>query len=235
VDQGEKKAESADADAAKAEEASEKEAEPEKELSPLERLQADLEELQEKARGKKKEYLTHLADFENNKKKSMKERESRRRNATANFARRMVEVYGEFQETFPEALEGKEEGSPVLALQEGVLMTRDVFRSTLERSNVERLEAEIGTPVVSARHEVVGSIQGDGSAPAKSIAEVVEAGWIMDMRSANPQVLRKAKVNTSAIVSYFTASSHRLHNLRFTPKLIEMWLLEMSVCQTTAC
>lgn len=188
----------AEAKAGDAEEPPEAEAEPE-ELSPVERLRRDLEDFQERSRGKKKELLLAFADFENSKKKFMKERESRRRTATANFARRMVDVYREFEDLPALKVDSsaeKVEGSPCVALQEGVSLTRDLFAAALEKSNVERLPVEPGTPVVNARHEVVGSTQGDGSLPEGSIAEVAEAGWMMDMRSQAPQVLQKAKVKT---------------------------------------
>jgi len=169
----------------------------EKELSPIERLQQDLEDFQEKSRGKKKELLLGLADFQNTQKKFNKERESRRRTASTNFARRMVDVYREF-EAMPElqATSEKEEGSACAALQEGVSLTRDLFAVALEKGNVERIPVELGTPVVNARHEVVGSAPGDGSLPESSIAEVSEDGWILDLRSQMPQVVHKAKVKT---------------------------------------
>lgn len=168
----------------------------EEELTPVERLQRDLDDFTERSRGKKKDLLLALADFENTKKKYTKEREGRRRIASTNFARRMVEVYKEFEEVsaFKISTEGKEEGSPIAALQEGVSLTRDLFGQALEKSNVERLPVELGTPVVNARHEVVGSASGDG--PEGSIAEVSEDGWISDLRSSSPQVLQKAKVKT---------------------------------------
>lgn len=167
----------------------------EQELSPMERLQVELEELQETSRKKKQELLLALADFENNKKKYMKERETRRRYASVNFATRMVAVYSEFEELPAlNRLEPAQEGSPVLALQEGVSLTRDLFAAAMDKSNVEKLSVEASTPVVNTRHEVVGSIPGDG--PEGSIAEVIEAGWVMDLRSQKPQVLRKAKVKT---------------------------------------
>merc|ERR1719456_1855494 len=111
----------------------------------------------------------------------------------------MVDVYKEFEDL--PALKagscvGKDEGSPCAALQEGVSLTRDLFATALEKSNVERLPVELGTPVVNARHEVVGSTPGDGSLPDGSIAEVTEAGWMMDLRSQAPQVLQKAKIKT---------------------------------------
>lgn len=165
------------------------------ELSPVERLEVELEELQETSRAKKKELLLALADFENNKKKYMKERETRRRYASVNFATRMVGVYSEFEELPAlKVLEGAQEGSPVLSLQEGVSLTRDLFAAAMDKSDVEKLSVEAGTPVVKTRHEVVGSTPGDG--PDGSIAEVIEAGWVMDLRSQKPQVLRKAKVKT---------------------------------------
>jgi molecular chaperone GrpE (heat shock protein) len=202
----------AEAEKAKAEEAAEAEAKAaaaeaeaeaaaaaaEEELSPVDRLRRDLEDFQGRSAAKKKEFLIALADFENTKKRFTKERESRRRKATVNFARRMVDVYTEFQDhpALQGVTEAAGEGSPCLALQEGVSLTRDLFTSALEKGNVEKIPIELGTPVVNARHEVIGSNPGDGSLPDGSIAEVAEAGWILDLRSSAPQVIHKAKVNT---------------------------------------
>lgn len=174
-----------------------KEAEPEKELTPVEKLQKELDELNEKATKKKRELLLALADFENNKKKSTKEREGRRSKAAANFATSMVEVYREFGElpSLNAKLE-KGEDTACAALQEGVALTRQLFASALEKSNIERIPIELGQPVVNARHEVVGSVEGEVDHPKGSIAEVVDAGWIMDLRSSKPVVLEKAKVKT---------------------------------------
>jgi molecular chaperone GrpE (heat shock protein) len=182
----------------KSEEPKAEEAEPERELTPVEKLEKELEEVTEKSTKKKRELLLALADFENNKKKFTKEREGRRSRASANFARSMVEVYGEF-EALPSLnvqIEGKEEGNACIALQEGVALTRQLFASALEKTNIERIPIEIGQPVVAARHEVVGSVAGDGNQPKASIAEVTDAGWIMDLRSSSPVVVQKAKVKT---------------------------------------
>jgi len=186
---------SKEAKASKAE-AREADAEEAEELSPVERLQQELDELQDQSRAKKKELLLALADFENNKKKFMKEREGRRRTANTNFARRMVDIYREFEDLPAFKSSGTEEGSPCAALQEGVTMTRNLFATALSKSEVERLPVELGTPVVKARHEVVGSTAGDGSLTEGSIAEVIEAGWMMDLRSQTPRVLHKAQVKT---------------------------------------
>jgi molecular chaperone GrpE len=173
-------------------------AEEEKELTPVERLQKELDEVTEKRGKKKRELLLALADFENNKKKLTKEREGRRSKASANFATSMVEVYREFEElpSLNAKIETDGEGNACAALQEGIALTRQLFASALEKSNIERIPVEIGQPVVKARHEVIGSVSGDGNQPKDSIAEVTDAGWIMDLRSSSPVVLEKAKVKT---------------------------------------
>mmetsp|Transcript_148226 Transcript_148226/g.258631 ORF Transcript_148226/g.258631 Transcript_148226/m.258631 type:complete len:121 (+) Transcript_148226:315-677(+) len=112
----------------------------------------------------------------------------------------MVDVYHDFEamEAFKigESGDKAELSEACVALQEGIKLTRDLLNSGLERGSVERFHADPGQPIVAARHEVVGSVPGDGSLPTESVAEVTEPGWALDPRSANPLVLRKAKVKT---------------------------------------
>merc|ERR1719507_194896 len=70
----------------------------EKEESPLELMEKELAEAEDKMKKEKHELLLALADFENNKKRYMREREARKRVATVNFATKMVEVYSKYDE-----------------------------------------------------------------------------------------------------------------------------------------
>eukprot|EP00927_Polykrikos_kofoidii_P073716 TRINITY_DN69734_c0_g1_i1.p1 TRINITY_DN69734_c0_g1~~TRINITY_DN69734_c0_g1_i1.p1 ORF type:complete len:319 (+),score=73.05 TRINITY_DN69734_c0_g1_i1:63-1019(+) len=168
----------------------------EKELSEVEKLQKILEELEEKKKAKRTELLLALADFENHKKKYMRERLARRRNATINFARKMVEVYGEFQDAFTQKSEDVHESCE--ALLEGIVLTKDVYKAALDRYDVVPIVPELGTEIIAARHENAGAVV-SSEHPPDTIAEVVREGWTLAASGAatHDAVLQKARVKVA--------------------------------------
>lgn len=196
---GEKDA-SAKEDAAGEKEATEKKAkEPEKPAEPVlteeERAVKDVEELEEKLKKKKHELLLQLADFENNKKRFQKERLSRRKAATVTFARKMVEVHDEFVElSKPSEAEIPE---TCQALHEGIQLTGDLYRAAFERYDVTAIAPELGSPFEKARHEDAGTVA-NGELPPKSIAELVEPGWLLEASEGPATVLRMATVKLAS-------------------------------------
>lgn len=179
-------------------------AEPAKELSEADKLQSEVEKLEEKKRAKRTELLLALADFENHKKRFMKERQVRRRNATVNFSRKMVEVYDEFQQELAGSLAAgggnDEPHESCQALLEGVVLTKDLYKAALERFDVMPIAPELGKPLEAARHEDVGFVAG-GELPANTIGEVVREGWVLAASrgdgAAHATVLRKARVKVA--------------------------------------
>lgn len=153
------------------------------------KLTRELSELEEKVKAKKHELLLAFADFENNKKRYAKERESRQRTATAGFAGRMVGVFTEFEELVVDHGEQSREAGQ--ALLEGVVLTRDLYRTTLEKFDVKPMSTEPGEPFVSARHEL--SLE-DDSKPTGAVTETLRLGWVFEPRGAPPVVIQKAQV-----------------------------------------
>eukprot|EP00931_Biecheleriopsis_adriatica_P075902 TRINITY_DN49673_c0_g1_i1.p1 TRINITY_DN49673_c0_g1~~TRINITY_DN49673_c0_g1_i1.p1 ORF type:complete len:323 (+),score=111.60 TRINITY_DN49673_c0_g1_i1:56-970(+) len=174
------------AEEAKAEEATEEEQAPEK------LLEAELTELQEKVRAKKHEVLMALADFENNKKRFLKEREDRRKRSAANFSTKMIEVFVEFDE-FASSRHGT---GACQGLHEGVALTRDLYKTQLEKFGAKQIEVEAGEPFVAARHENVGSVE-SSDLPEHSVAELVRPGWVYDPEGPKPVVIVKAEVRVA--------------------------------------
>jgi len=163
--------------------------------TPEERLACEVAELQEKIRSKKHSLLLSLADFENEKKRLLKERESRRQRAMISFADKMVEIFNEF-DTLVLASATAESGAlseSCKSLQEGVALTVDLHKSTLERFGVEQFSVEPGQPFVGARHESLGNIEREDLA-VNTVAEQVQPGWHLKEGKSSPSVLRKAQV-----------------------------------------
>ncbi|CAK0843602.1 unnamed protein product, partial [Prorocentrum cordatum] len=152
------------------------------------KLKRELAELQEEVKAKKHDLLMTLADFENNKKRFAKERETRKRTATVGFARQMVDTYSTFEELLVAHNEQSSEAGQ--ALLEGVVLTRDLYRATLEKFDLKPLSVEPGEPFVAARHECAS----DDDKPSGAVAEMVQAGWIFEPRGSPPVIIKKAQV-----------------------------------------
>eukprot|EP00405_Crypthecodinium_cohnii_P009820 CAMPEP_0206444394 /NCGR_PEP_ID=MMETSP0324_2-20121206/14886_1 /ASSEMBLY_ACC=CAM_ASM_000836 /TAXON_ID=2866 /ORGANISM="Crypthecodinium cohnii, Strain Seligo" /LENGTH=258 /DNA_ID=CAMNT_0053912409 /DNA_START=295 /DNA_END=1071 /DNA_ORIENTATION=- len=167
------------------------------EESALDMLKKELDEAEDKLKKEKHELLLALAEFENNKKKNLTERDGRRRNAMVNCARKMVEVYSEFDAMAhsEDKVDGLSDASK--ALQEGINLTRDLYRSTFERFDIVALQPEVGKPMNSNHHEKVEEVKSEGAAP-HSIVEVVKPGWILEPDSQKPVVIKKAQVKVAA-------------------------------------
>lgn len=163
------------------------------EEAPEKLLQKELTDLQELVRQNKHELLLSLADFENNKKRFLKEREDRRRNSMSNFATKMIQVYGKLNDFAVE----KHNSGTAQALHEGVALTRDLYKASLEKFGVRPIQVEIGEPFVAARHEKTDTIQST-QLPTNSVAAIVRPGWILDPDTPKPIVLQKAEVHVSS-------------------------------------
>lgn len=163
------------------------------EEAPEKLLQKELTDLQELVRQNKHELLLSLADFENNKKRFLKEREDRRRSSMSNFATKMIQVYGKLNDFAVE----KHNSGTAQALHEGVALTRDLYKASLEKFHVRPIQVEIGEPFVAARHEKTDTIQST-QLPTNSVAAIVRPGWILDPDTPKPIVLQKAEVHVSS-------------------------------------
>merc|ERR1712039_111127 len=169
------------------------EQEDEVELDEGKRLTKELAELQDKFKAKRHEVLLLLADFENNKKRFTKERESRQRAASVNFAQKMVDVYLEF-DAVAKRTHGKGELSEACkGFREGIELTRDLYCTTLERFGAKQVTVEAGTPFVAQKHENVGAVENPDLA-VDSVAETLRPGWMIETKGAAPVVLQKAQV-----------------------------------------
>lgn len=188
---------------AKAESGSESQSAEGKDAKPAapsqgETLRKEVAELQDKVKSKKQELLLSLADFENTKKRFSKEREARNRGATTHFAKKMVETYVEFNALTAAGEAGSGELSEAgQSFHEGIVLTRDLYRTTMARFGVEQFTVEPGQPLVLSRHESVGTVEDAGLA-ANTVAEVVQPGFTLEPGAS---VLRKARVKTAAAPS----------------------------------
>jgi len=169
------------------------EAQSEAEESPKDLLTAELKEAEEKLQKEKRELLHSLAAFENDRKAHAVQRDGRKRTATLTFAKEMIEVYDKFNEFSHEEDAVADLSDSCKALREGISMTRDIFRKTLENFDVEPLAPAPGSHMTKDKFESLGEVESE-EFENNTVAEVVRPGWIFEANTPHPTVLRKAQV-----------------------------------------
>lgn len=139
----------------------------------------------------KDKLLRTLADMENLRRRSQKDREDAIKFSAANFARDMLSVADNLRratESIPE--EGDADGASLTALTEGIALTEKELISTLERHGIRKIEP-IGEKFDPQFHEAMYEIP-TVDAENGTVLQVVEAGYVIHDR-----LLRPAKVGIS--------------------------------------
>ena len=146
------------------------------EQDPFAALQAELAE-------QKNNYLRLYADFENYKKRSMKERMELLKNANADMIISMLPVLDDFERAL-KATEGLEEKHPV---REGMVLIYNKLKNLLEQKGLNPMESA-GTEFDTDMHDAITNIDAGEKKKGKVVDEV-EKGYYL-----NDKVIRHAKV-----------------------------------------
>lgn len=123
-----------------------------------------------------------LADAENTRKRSVKDRDDAGKYAVAAFARDLLD----FGDNFRRALESLPDSTPV-AVSEGLSAMDKELLATFERHGVRKIEP-LGEMFDANFHEVMFEMPVEGK-PAGTIAQVIDPGYVL-----NDRLLRAAKV-----------------------------------------
>lgn len=136
----------------------------------------------------KDKLLRTLADMENLRRRSQKDREDALKYASANFARDMLSVADNLRraiESIPE--DGDSDGAALVGFIEGIALTEKGLLSALERHKIEKIEP-MGKKFDPQFHEALFEIP-TNDAPSGTVMQVMETGYIIHDR-----LLRPAKV-----------------------------------------
>ena len=136
----------------------------------------------------KDKLLRTLADMENLRRRSQKDREDALKYASANFARDMLSVADNLRraiESIPE--DGDPDGAALVGFIEGIALTERGLLSALERHKIEKIEP-MGKKFDPQFHEALFEIP-TNDAPSGTVMQVMETGYIIHDR-----LLRPAKV-----------------------------------------
>lgn len=165
-------------------EAQQKAEEPEKELTPEEELQAEVEKLQAQQEEMKDKYLRLSAEFDNYRKRTMKEKAELILNGGEKAFKAILPVIDDMER----ALATMQKATDVDAVKEGVDLIYNKFIQILGQNGVHAIdtkEKELDTDF----HDAIAIIDAPSEELKGKILDCVETGYTL-----NDKVIRHAKV-----------------------------------------
>lgn len=158
--------------------------EPEKELTPEEQLQAQVDELTKEQEEMKDKYLRLSAEFDNYRKRTMKEKAELILNGSEKAFKAILPVVDDMER----ALATMQKATDVEAVKEGVELIYNKFIQILGQNGVQAMdtkEKELDTDF----HDAIAIIDAPSEELKGKILDCVETGYTL-----NDKVLRHAKV-----------------------------------------
>ena len=158
--------------------------EPEKELTPEEKLQAEVEKLQAEQEEMKHKYLRLSAEFDNYRKRTMKEKAELILNGGEKAFKAILPVIDDMER----ALATMQKATDVDAVKEGVDLIYNKFIQILGQNGVHAIdtkEKELDTDF----HDAIAIIDAPSEELKGKILDCVETGYTL-----NDKVIRHAKV-----------------------------------------
>jgi molecular chaperone GrpE len=150
---------------------------PAEEVSEVDALKAELEDQKDK-------YLRLAAEFDNYRKRTMKEKSE----LILNGGKKCIESILPVVDDFERALSNMEKATDVDAVKEGVALIYNKFTASLAQNGVKKIEAT-GQPLDTDFHEAIAVIPAPTEEQKGKIIDCVQTGYML-----NDTVLRHAKV-----------------------------------------
>ncbi len=152
-----------------------KTADSETEASEIEKAQKEIEQLKDK-------YLRTVAEFDNYKKRTLKEKAELLLNGSEKAISSILPILDDFERAIADKTE-----EPA-AMKEGVVLIYNKFVKTLETLGVKKIETE-GKDFDVDFHEAVALVPGMGDDKKGKVIDCVQTGYKL-----NDKVIRHAKV-----------------------------------------
>ncbi|SHJ19369.1 molecular chaperone GrpE [Malonomonas rubra DSM 5091] len=162
----------------------------EAELSPEEQLLAEVDKARSEAKAHQEQYLRTLADMENLRKRTQREKEELAKFANENILREILPVIDNLERAIEHA-EQSEMGETGAGLLEGVQMTLTQFSQVLDRFGVKPVES-LGQPFDPNLHQAMGQMESE-EYPANSVAQQMQKGYQLNDRLLRPAMVMVAK------------------------------------------
>lgn len=153
----------------------EKVADAEKQEDPLEKANKEIADLKDK-------YLRTLAEFDNYKKRTLKEKAELILNGSEKTVKAVLPVLDDFERAL------KDKSDDPKAIKDGVQMIFNKFVKALESLGVKKIDTD-GKDFDTDFHEAVAMVPGMGDEKKGKVIECVQTGYTL-----NDKVIRHAKV-----------------------------------------
>ena len=158
---------------------------------------AELAKAKAEAGQLKDQLLRALAEAENTRRRSQREREDTARYASANLAKDVVQ----FADNLSRALaavpaEALAQDETLKNLVEGIAATERQFLTSLERHNIKRIDP-MGEKFDANLHQAMLEVPGTGK-PAGTVVQVLQPGYLLHDRLLRPALVGVAKADASA-------------------------------------
>lgn len=153
------------------------------EISELDAFKAQLTETQEALEKEKKEYLFLMAEFDNFRKRTLREKSELLRNGAEAAMKGLLPIVDDFER----GLEAIKDTDNAEAVKEGMALIYNKFIKYLEQNGVKAMEST-GADFDDELHEAVALVPGAPEQKGKVI-DTLQKGYTL-----NDKVLRHAKV-----------------------------------------
>lgn len=153
-------------------------------LTEEEKLAQELEKANEQIEEQKDKYLRLSAEFDNYRKRTMKEKAELILNGGEKSISSILPIVDDFER----ALKNMETATDVAAVKEGVELIYNKFMSVLGQNGVKVIETK-EQPLDTDYHEAIAVIPAPNEALKGKILDCVQTGYIL-----NDRVIRHAKV-----------------------------------------
>lgn len=153
-------------------------------LTEEEKLAQELEKANEQIEEQKDKYLRLSAEFDNYRKRTMKEKAELILNGGEKSISSILPIVDDFER----ALKNMETATDVAAVKEGVELIYNKFMSVLGQNGVKAIETK-EQPLDTDYHEAIAVIPAPNEALKGKILDCVQTGYIL-----NDKVIRHAKV-----------------------------------------
>ena len=155
------------------------------EENEVESLKKQLADTQAQLEKEKKEYLFLMADFDNFRKRTLKEKSELIKNGGENAMRGLLPIIDDFERS----LQAINESSDAMAVKEGVELIYNKFIKYLEQNGVNPIASEPGSDFDTEIHEAVTMFPTDNPDQKGKVVDTVQKGYTL-----NDKVIRHAKV-----------------------------------------
>lgn len=159
-------------------------AEPEEELSEVDKLKKELEETRDQLEKEKKEYLFLMADFDNFRKRTIRERSELIKNAAEKVLKDLLPIVDDFER----GLEVSKDAAEAKAIHDGMELIYNKLIKHLGDNGVKAMEST-GADFNADIHEAIATIPAPDESQKGKVIDTTQKGYTI-----NDKVLRHAKV-----------------------------------------